>query len=1115
MSEISRFFEHKIAALLHDPVNKAWIMIESGDHEEIALKYAIGMLENTGLAENIRSILNNVRSLRRRHIVGYADALASSIDRWIITILTTYRDTQGEFKYIKGAFRIQYADKLKNIIDPRFYVLLEKPSNDSIAEFIKTVNNLLVKVRGNTRLIYHLLYTLYEPVFYSKAGSSREGFVSSVADTRAPTHTVFDHAYATSSMINIVYSRHGEITGRNPVENLDGYIVVIDLAGVQKFISASRKLRDLWVSSWLASALTWATIWPLIYALGPDIMVSPSPRNNPFYYSTLLAVLRSKIDDTREIEKYFVKAVGDVNKDIPRFGVMPTQTILLLPKTSIILQALNEVVKEDTLPQSVKVVVNEYIKNAREDATIIAELIINIYKSLWNTIIEETKNIILNPSKKVLENNESKEVLKGLRKILLEYNCWSIDDLEKVFDLVKNNPPLPIRVVVLNIRNVLKKELEKRKLERNSGELEEYEVYDVLIRYAYDELKKSSTLKFSYPPVPRIEELYSYITKTSSKGCLSRRGYEYCSVCGLMPAILRMPSVEEWDNVWKKKLENEKIKPYIIEPLISPGERLCIYDLIKRILTIDEIFNDIVKKIMHRNTKNIDLRSFPSTSHIASIQFYDKLLEIYLWFHDNKELFKEFDIRLWDLIRELLGETPPRKSTVFYKHMENLKDKLEKKLGKEEERSIDVVIDYIDPEIHILTPEGRRALSKMIHQFVRKPRTDIPLNTYYSIIRADADNMGKLLKGQINIVLGLEPEDYIINALEGSAKEVVRFLVNNSENEAFKLLALEYRSKNIHIDPDEITKYNIGRLKNLMKKIKERRGIPLTPTYHATISRSLMINTLVDQYIVEGEDGKGFIVYSGGDDLLALAPVSTSITIAVKTRRTFSLGHYNETWRLKGFMSKELLEKTGLTDYVVPLIVTGGRSYSIVYLHYRHPLYIGLKSSYELLKEKDIIEWIIDGTKIRKDILNIAYLPRGQGMINTVLPFKQKRHDTNNNYNIGELIEVMNNSWKEIESGIIARSLIYDLQREKTMLKKLLNQSSSKDIFRRFIKYYIVSRNISGDTKDIKIEDLNITKLLERYINYKIKYGNSREESIVFNIIDFFKIFDSAVRGVE
>jgi CRISPR-associated protein. len=75
----------------------------------------------------------------------------------------------------------------------------------------------------------------------------------------------------------------------------EGLVIIIDIPGVQEYISASRKLRDLRISSYLISLIAWKTVEKFVDLYGPDILILPTARFNPFFYTYLLGILKKKV----------------------------------------------------------------------------------------------------------------------------------------------------------------------------------------------------------------------------------------------------------------------------------------------------------------------------------------------------------------------------------------------------------------------------------------------------------------------------------------------------------------------------------------------------------------------------------------------------------------------------------------------------------------------------------------------------------------------------------------------------------------------------------------------------------------------------------------------------
>jgi len=321
---LEEYYKLKIASLLHDPPYKPYLLVKHRKgHEEEARK-----LTNKVFGSNMVKYLSDAR-------VRNADKIASSIDRWILSMV------MGE-KYIPRLFYTNEAN-LKNILQPSFKLSLQLGElyneilvyDDDEDSYSNLLNGLLNKVE-DWRLKYHLFYMLYETLWIDKE------LAVGPADTRIPTHTIFDHNYATASMVNWVIDKGGRVKG---------CLVGLDVANVQEFIASSRKLRDMWISSYIISALTWYSIIKIIELLGPDVVLMPSLRMNPFYLHWLEKQVKESIGDQsiinmlQDIENlvYLAKEVKEMYSDLnlPPYPIIPGRTVLILPPWDTVKNILN------------------------------------------------------------------------------------------------------------------------------------------------------------------------------------------------------------------------------------------------------------------------------------------------------------------------------------------------------------------------------------------------------------------------------------------------------------------------------------------------------------------------------------------------------------------------------------------------------------------------------------------------------------------------------------------------------------------------------------------------------------------------------------------------------
>lgn len=309
----------KVAALLHDPPHKAWIVLgryragkapeESGDrehglkaHEREALRLAGEILEDTPLRDAVNLIFNDV--------VRRADRLASSIDR----VLHSSLDSDEIWGTVD----------LVNMFDPEHGRIRNEgkvPDRKAVEAYVRELRDALRETMKSKDYVtaYHALYALMEALWFKNVG------LVGPADTRVPTHTIFDHLYATATAVNIVSDEAQGPYG--------GFLVLLDIAGIQSFISKARKASDYWAGSWLISAISWYLVREVIEKIGPDCLIMPTARINPFYLTWLLGKVRESYGRLARI-------IEDTFKNLVRYGwprdpVIPGSLVLALPGNTL------------------------------------------------------------------------------------------------------------------------------------------------------------------------------------------------------------------------------------------------------------------------------------------------------------------------------------------------------------------------------------------------------------------------------------------------------------------------------------------------------------------------------------------------------------------------------------------------------------------------------------------------------------------------------------------------------------------------------------------------------------------------------------------------------------
>lgn len=299
-------FKIKTLALLHDPPWKPWSITSSirgvkGGKvlEEIVGEFNLSYYnkskdvhENEGLTFAKLLGIKDEEIEKYMEIVHKADRFSASLERYAVEQGGSNVIAQ-DWKY--NIFNVNHKIPLKKEIDKE---CIEK----YVRWIVKNIRNLGWREKYNT------LYALIEVAWYHFCPGNYP-----LADTRVGTYSVFDHLYATASMVN--WFLKGD---------LSGYLVKIDLPAIQQIISKARKAWDFWGGSYLLSWLTYETVEPLIQKYGVDIVLSPFMGLNPFFVSRLN--LPKKIEDENTYWEF-----NDLMFE-PTQPVMPATVLMALPE---------------------------------------------------------------------------------------------------------------------------------------------------------------------------------------------------------------------------------------------------------------------------------------------------------------------------------------------------------------------------------------------------------------------------------------------------------------------------------------------------------------------------------------------------------------------------------------------------------------------------------------------------------------------------------------------------------------------------------------------------------------------------------------------------------------
>lgn len=748
--EVDMNWFNKAWALLHDPPYKAlWPLdykpLDGRIHEEEARALLAELLKGTKLG-------GGAPDEKTSRTVAGADRLASSFDRWALA-------PEGEAKYWVRP------ERLINPFNPNYSADIEVPPFDQFVDqvkaFVREING-VVKNAPDEREAYFALFAVYELAWI------KAGLPALPADTRMPTHTIFDHLYATASVMNWV--------GEEGAPKEDGCLVEIDVPGIQRVISSARKAGDYRAGSLLVSLAVWGTAWKYMELYGPDVLLSPSPRFNPFLYLQLSKEYgwgqRALSLYGTVVSKFLGLEVGKVEDFVRLAPVVPGTAYLALP-------------------------------NCAE-----AERAVDYFEE----VLDDIKAMVLGEgdARLPLGGAASGDVLKVAKAVLGK--------------MPRRYLPLRVRYASISEARGL-----AEKAARAVGERAGFEVDPV--RFIFWALMKKLKEK---PAVPRP---VSWFDRGGAPkfAKLYNGPWIYSSLDPDQPAALKIsgvvtPQGVDYDEEAKRAFAGMGVENLAeLIKVFKPKKALGPVDVLKRALYLA-----VSKGVGVESVEAVALK----------------------WHYQQN----------------------------YFNNCPDLRSKVEE------------VLHGGDAEVIFGSSEAAdKALAEAPRLCGGDPAAPPP-TLMYAIIRADADNVGKLISG----CLPAAPSPPSARLLE-SREDAERQWREDKERFAKLVEAVQILGAEAGCGGEG------GR--------GVRYIIP-SPAYYAALSASMMLTALKDVYIASLKYG-GEVVFAGGDDLLAFSPLATAFDIVRETREAY--------WGDGGF------HKIGA--YALPALAAYGKSYSVRAAH--------------------------------------------------------------------------------------------------------------------------------------------------------------------------------------
>jgi CRISPR-associated protein Cmr2 len=574
----------KIFALLHDPAWKPFIV------GRVLSKY--------GSSRIVKELMNSNDDIKRLidNYGGYENSLNSAHEAEAFTVAKVIADLKGiELKEAQNVLRradpfssgldrylsLYYYQKEKekkemgpstppphyklNIFNPdlKYPFDWDKELPARISDFLKDLLTIYTNVK-DPELRYNALYITLELLWYYHNHS-----LVPVADTRVPTHSVFDHLYATSALVNWL------VCDDEP----RGYFVKIDIPGIQDIISKARKASDLWAGSWIISYLTFKTVEPLALRYGADLILEPFMGLNPFFVSMVIKKLEES-EDYKLCPKY-KNAVERIKKIIPESLRTPYQP--MMPGTVYLMLPPSIFPNRDS-------VVSELKKN---------------YVDAWQNLVKAVKEVMPEIPIHVLNDvNIDKHPIAPLKVYVLDVN----DEYKGFLEIGKN------AIRSSDASNRLTSEI------KGDQKISEDTITKELLSSLFIEYLLSRIGRASESPKLKVGYTVSLayeVQELTRKYYEEKKRYLICTSCGVLPAVV--------SGSGEIDLEQDNSN-------LNEMEHLCPYCYLKRLIGKSNLGKSTgnQKGLLDELGFHVEDSNRPifSTSDLANLNLWKRILEV-------------------------------------------------------------------------------------------------------------------------------------------------------------------------------------------------------------------------------------------------------------------------------------------------------------------------------------------------------------------------------------------------------------------------------------------------------------------------------------------------------
>lgn len=1117
--------EIKARALLHDPPHKSWCIskmakIGNCNYEEEAYRFRNILLTGT--------VLETVSQDDADNRVKNADVVSWGLYGLLMT--SVFRQNNC----------VIGLDVLVNVFDPSLQVSLEDPSFDVLSERVeglaRKINEVLshlnqcrdLGLRYSLKMIaYTVLYVLLEPLHYIK------GIPVSLADTRVPTHTLYDHLYAKASMSNLFLEKDGEPRG---------YLVLVDVPGIQEFVTAARKAGDYWAGSWLLSRVIWNLAEELMRELGPDVLITPATRFNPAFYDYVLRYLRQLEEKAAIYSRDCAKSVAFISNQVEESIRELMARLVDENQTGL---SLDELAGQVLTPAVIQIVLPR-IKVGSLDFTSkenVVKTLSELYESSWEKIVKSFKQYLGKLCG--VEKGDfclAYRLLDLIDEIVQKPNMGAritVVDFNQVFndlkDCIEGKDEACSRI---NASTEALRSIASSFKKLNSGDLARI----VLFHEAVQQVAKTPDTI----PLPRsfwkFDEDNQRLTplvknyggfKEQEEGSEDEHfDWMPCSQCGVEPAVIRIRKEVSGQEENYRKDDIEDLMKILDRARVSreickcdshstcdcekemglalsriglrPGEALGPYCLLKRLIYyVARSFrqdrgpnNELVNL---RKEVGLPNRKIMSTDDVALIPLL-QTVNILTGKHDDTASYEDVvEVFAQYICKEARnkGFNANEVSCRIAASYLTVRGKMDIELAaKELGVSLDVLRKIVENAIrdlfHDTIERGKSGASEYTLKVLERKLSlggredDILLRvirevqqgsnkrsellvsrlanvtTSYLIIKADADNIGLLHNGRLYDIDG-----------RTDCKKYMEALLHTLERSACVKCNEALDAEHEHILG--IIREEIGNICRIVENLY-KTTILVSPGYKSALSTSLMISSVKDLHTVEKSGG--VLVFSGGDDLLAIMP-----PLPVWKPLIFRNNYRGQ----KGF---HWLRK----DPIAPAIPFG-RSISVRISELMDIMSQEIWKTIELLEEvgKETV-WMYEGREWEKDSLVMS-----GSRVGTVitLPLSLMTREGKREVISDNVLELIKNTHALILAGVLSPNLPEDLENSYGIkeAESLLTRRPRELIN---LITYVLGRNINLPSN---IEDyISKNSIVNLLLGSNLKVGSISFTEVLGNI---------------